>query len=263
MKKIAHILILSLLSAVLFFSCGSTKEVVTSTIETDHMTVQQINTGIRLIAKKAASEDINYVEITDKENKCTAKVDLGTELSSSFLWPFVDGKREYTLTGKFFGNTGYFEESVTFTVENACVSLVPVSDVLKRSRLNLIADGDKRLIKTMAPTDEIIALTKDPILANSGIRIELYSGSRKSPEAAELILSITDDAVGKITDGYDILAYAEDYKYTKESLNEKLAAKETYYADAILDFKYPARDNVTYVIYVLSSNDTIYTPVKL
>ncbi|MCR5764814.1 MAG: hypothetical protein K6G09_02430 [Treponema sp.] len=92
--KISVMLIAFVLSAAIFAACASKPKVLSSK-SSKHITVQQTNMGVYIVAHREKSEDIKTIQLTDSENGAT--IDLSDSTSVTFLWPFAESGKSYTL----------------------------------------------------------------------------------------------------------------------------------------------------------------------
>lgn len=269
MKALKKLFILSLMAActAVFFSCG-TNDTVTSSLSSDHMTVQQIKSGVKIVIKKEASEDINIVKVVDVDGGTTATVDLGTKLTESFIWPFAEKGKEYTLCAKLIGKKSYAEEFVTFTVENECASAVAYSQAYNDSKLILIADGPERRVMLESSKKTLKDVFGASKVKNANLVIDVYPGKKADDLRVDPIATLNKPLDEKtdlqeIFDGYDLIANAGLFKLTPAEMNKRLSAKPVYHARATvlftLDGKYPK--DVQFSTQSIDSNDTIYTPI--
>ena len=264
MKKFSLKLFAVLFCSALFFSCG-TKEVVTSSVAEKHITVQQTTLGVKILLKKTAAEDINYIEVVDSEDGCSSTVNFGTKTSSSFYWPFADEGKTYTLIAKLFGNEEYSEESVTFTVENKCVSVLTYAQDFLDAKLNLIADGNKRLVKLQTNAKDLSEVLSKLPLDSANLKLEIYSGSKRTETEAVSAATFTENTktgnIQKLVDGYDIIENAAEFGLTAEKMDKLLSANPTYFAKTYIQFTTDTAADVIYSTKLIYTNDTIYTPL--
>ena len=181
MKKFNN-LIFGLLTSFCFLfvfnSCGSVDETVTSEVSANHITVQQIKSGVKIILTKTAEEDITHIEVVESEYGTYASVPMGTNLKQSFIWPFSDQDKEYTLVAKLYGVDSYSEETISFKVENPTTSVVSYTEDYLESKLILIASGNKRFIQFETDKNKLMSVFNKVSPKNAEITIELFSGKK-------------------------------------------------------------------------------------
>lgn len=265
MKKISFTFLAAILGSFLFFSCGS-KEKITSTVSNKHITVQQTTLGVKILLKKTAAEDINRIDVVDFESGSYASADFGTKTEASFYWPYADKNNTYTLIAKLYGNQAYDEETVTFTVENDCTSIISYTDDYINAKLNLIADGNKRLVKIHANENGLTTAIKDAPVENAIFAVEIFSGSKRKENdavsAATIKRNISGNELKKLIDGYDIIGNASDFDMTAADMNKLLCKATTYFAKASIQFTLKDSSDITFGTKLIYSNDTIYTPLS-
>jgi len=264
MKKTSFAIIAVFLCSLLFFSCGS-KEKITSSVSNKHITVQQTTLGIKILLNKTTSEDIYKIDVVDSESGSYASADFGTKTEVSFYWPYADKAKTYTLIAKLFGNDAYAEEEVTFTVENECTSIVAYTEEYLNAKLNLIADGDKRLVKIHATENDLTSAVKDAPVESAIFAVEVFSGSKRAEAKASSVATIKKDISGgelkALIEGYDIISQASDFGMTSEEMNSLLCKNTTYFAKASIQFSLKDSKDVIFGTKLIYSNDTIYTPL--
>lgn len=258
-----------LIASLLILSCGSVDETVTSQISANHITVQQIKSGVKILLNKTAEEDITHIEVIDQEYGNYISVDMGTNLTQSFIWPFSDKDKEYTLLAKLYGVDSYSEESVTFKVENDCTSILSYTEDYLESQLILIASGNKRLVQFETDKNKLMSVFKKASPKNTKLSIEIFSGRKAdySP-STKAIASFQDsidnkESLQQFIDGFDLIENASLFNLTASQLNQLLSANTKYYAKAsvkfTLDENYP--EGLIFSTQPLFSNDTVYTPI--
>ena len=256
-------------AAIALTSCGKTADTVTSSFTEGHITVQQTTSGIRLVIKKTADEDIKKVTVVDAEEGHSASSSFGNALSTSFAWPFVEKGKEYTLNAQLFGDEAYSEETVTFKVDNDCSSILKYTDAYLNSKMKLIADGDKRLVKLETTKDNLTSILAGKNIGEYSLKISVYSGSRKdiSPQnlvgISNLTTTMSDDVMKILTgEGYDLIAKASDFGHTDRSIDAEFCKNQKYFGSAIIYFTLKdGEENIEYGTKPIYTNDTIYTPV--
>lgn len=264
------ITILMMSVALVFTSCGSTDtdETVISTVEANHITVNVTKSNVLVTLSKLEGEVIETIEVVDEQNGCQATVKMD-EAKVTFLWPFAQAGKEYTLTAKIYEKSKYQEETVSFKVENDMASLFDFSDDYNNAQISLIAKSNERLIKIDTPYNTISSVFSSAKIENSKFVISLYSGKhyKAQPSESTLVGKIVKDFSNKsvldpFKNGFDIIKNAKDFGYTASDLNTTLRSKQTYFAVAQVQFTLPsAPSSVNFVAQGIYSNDTIYTPI--
>lgn len=273
MKKFNNLIFGLLTSFCLLFvfnSCGSVDETVTSEVSANHITVQQIKSGVKIILTKTAEEDITHIEVVESEYGTYASVPMGTNLKQSFIWPFSDQDKEYTLVAKLYGVDSYSEETISFKVENPATSVVSYTEDYLESKLILIASGNKRFIQFETDKNKLMSVFNKVSPKNAEITIELFSGkkidnanSQKKPVATLKYPVENKDDFQKVIEGYDIISNASNFGLTPAQLNATLSSSPKYYAKAYITFSLDGTYPEGFILSTspLYSNDTVYTPI--
>lgn len=272
MNKLKRSILTLLLSAaaLAFIGCGSTDtdETVINTVEANHITVNVTKSNVKITLSKLEGEEIDTIDVVDEQNGTLTSVAM-TEPQVTFLWPFAEAGKEYTLTAKINAKNNYQEETVTFKVENDMTALINYSEEYETSVISLIAKSNQRLIKMDIPYNTISSAFDSAKIENAKLIISLYSGKHykaavsDSALAGQKILDFSNKSVlDPFKNGYDVIANASDFGLTPSQLNSKLSSKLTYFAVAQVQFTLP--DTPAGIIFTakgIYSNDTIYTPI--
>lgn len=272
MNKFKCCLLSLLVSAMVFAlaGCGSTdvEETIISTVEANHISVNVTNANVKITLSKLAGEEIDVIKIIDEKNGHITSVQM-SEPQVTFIWPFAEAGKEYTLTAQINAKDNYQEETVTFKVENEMESLINISEDYVNSVISLIAKSNQRLIKIDTPYSTISTVFEKAKIENPKLIISLYSGKHYKSTAKDSVLvgSLTGDFKNKsildpYKNGFDVIANASAMGLTPALVNEKLSAKQTYFAVAQVQFSLPGSPaGVVHTANGFYSNDTIYTPI--
>lgn len=273
MKKSIKTL-LTILSAALLFnitSCGSTdadNEDIISTVEANHIRVDVKKSTVNITVTKPEGEVIDKIDVKEIPNGSLSSVDMSATSSCSFVWPFAEADKEYTLCATIYTNNGTLEETVSFKTGDKITPAITYNDAYDLSVISLIAKGNQRLIKIDTPYDTIASVLNKVKPQDTKLLISLYSGKhyKASEKDAVLLGTMTYDfsksALAPYEKGMDIIRNASNIGYTAFELNQKLSAKMTYFAVASLQFKLPDYpQEVTFIARGIYANDTIYTPI--
>ena len=267
MKAISkHILALSIIFiSAISFSCAS-KGTVTSSVSSDHLTVEQTTTGIYIVLEKAADEDIQKIELTDDAGSY-ACVPMDSKKNVSFPWPFAEYKKSYTITALLSGIHSSSKESVSFTVENDVAPAISYTDDYLNSKLSLNAVGNERLLRFYTTSDKLSSAFGKSKVKSSILNLNVFSGSRfNDSDSATLVADwdinlANNNTFETITKGYDLIKNAQRFGVSPSALNEALKKNETYFAKAAVSFalagSYPA--GLEFHTAPIFTNDTVYT----
>ena len=257
-------------AALALAGCGSTDtdETVINTVEANHITVNVTKSNVKITLSKLEGEEIDTIDVVDEKNGSITSVAM-TEPQITFMWPFAEAGKEYTLTAKIYAKDNYQEETVTFKVENEMDSLISYSQDYETSVISLIAKSNQRLIKIDTAYNTISSALDKANIENAKLIISLYSGKhykaseKDSVLAGQMIKDFSDKAVlDPFKNGYDIILNASDLGLSPSQLNQTLSSKLTYFAVVQVQFTLPdAPAGVTFTAKGIYSNDTIYTPI--
>ena len=272
MKKINKLLTASLIlcGAFIFSACESTdvNEEVTSSVSEKHITVDQTKSTVRITLKKEANEEIDYIDVIDMESGALAHSPMTTS-PVTFVWPFAEKDKEYTLCAQINGKN-YSEEFVTFKVTGDVTSDIKESKKFDEADIILIAKGNERLVKFETTKSDFTSILKK-VPSDAQFTLQIYSGLhfKAKPSDSTLVAQIrkpaSDSALFKeLMDGYDIIAKSAYFSLSKRKMNSLLSAGKTYFAAARILYapkgdNYP--DGFKFGSPALYSNDTIYTPI--
>lgn len=272
MNKLKRSLLTLIISAVALAlaGCGSTNtdETVINTVEANHITVNVTKSNVKITLSKLEDEEIDTIDVADEKNGTLTSVAM-TEPQVTFIWPFAEAGKEYTLTAKINAKDNYQEETVTFKVENEMSSLINYSEDYETSVISLIAKSNQRLIKIDTAYNTIASAFDKAKIENAKLIISLYSGKHYKSSAKDSVLAgqmIKDFSNKSVLDpfknGFDVISNAADLGLTPSALNQTLSSKLTYFAVAQVQFTLPdSPAGVTFTAKGIYSNDTIYTPI--
>lgn len=271
MNKTKMLLSALLLAAVpLFFSCGSTDadETVLSTVEANHIRVDVTKSNVKITLTKSEGEEIDTIDVAEVPNGSLTSVAM-TQPSVSFIWPFAEPGKEYTLTAKIYAKDNYQEETVSFKTENDIASIIKYSEDYDYSVISLIAKSNQRLLKIDTSFDTISSIISKANPQNTKLLISVYSGKhyKASEKDAVLVGTIKRDfakaALEPYANGLDIIEKSYLFSLTPSQMNSQLSSKMTYFALATLQFTLPdTPEGIVFTAKGIYSNDTIYTPIK-
>ncbi|MCQ2582859.1 MAG: hypothetical protein MJ160_03030 [Treponema sp.] len=269
MKKIKFLFTISLVAALLF-SCASTDpdEPVISSIAADHITVDVTKSNVKITLTKAEGEDISEIDLIETPNGSLTTVQM-SEPTISFVWPFAEPNKEYTLCAKIIGVKNSSEEYVTFKTGDEIASKVSYSEKFENTDLSLVAKGNQRFVQINANLDTLTSILSKAKADNVYFAMDIFSGKhyKAKDTDSELVGTFASPVTSKVLyerfiKGYDIIEHSVELNLTASDLNKKLASRDTYYAVASVTFKlpdYPA--GVSFKSRGIYSNDTIYTPI--
>ena len=265
--KISVMLIAFVLSAAIFAACASKPKVLSSK-SSKHITVQQTNMGVYIVAHREKSEDIKTIQLTDSENGAT--IDLSDSTSVTFLWPFAESGKSYTLNAYLRGDRTKSKETVTFKTDSVSTTITKYNEDYLKSKLVLIASGTKRIVKLNTTKEALLSVLGATNVAYSKVTVDIFSGRHFNTDEMEAtyigtfsIPLVNAGDIKKLTDGYDIISIASAFNVTSSQLNSRLAQNPTYFARAYVSFNLADDSSaaVAYTTKYIYSNDTIYTPV--
>lgn len=255
--------IMSLIST----GCASKPKVLSSK-SSKHLTVQQTNMGVYIVAHKEKSEDIKTIQLTDSENGAT--IDMSEATSVTFLWPFAESGKTYTINAYLRGDRTKSKETVTFKTDSVSTTITKYNDEYLNSKLVLIASGTKRMVKLNTSKEALLSVLGATNVAYSKVTVDIFSGRHFNTDEMEAtyigtfsIPLLNAGDIKKLTDGYDIISIASNFNITSSQLNSRLAQNPTYFARAYVSFNLADDSSaaVAYTTKYIYSNDTVYTPV--
>lgn len=268
--KFSFLTILLCTASLALTGCGSTdtEETIISSVEANHILVNVTNSNVKITLSKLENEEIDIIEVADENNGYLTSVQM-TESKVSFIWPFAEAGKEYTLTAKINAKDNYQEETVSFKVENEMESLINISEDYVNTVISLIAKSNQRLIKIDTPYTTLSSVFEKAKIENAKLLITVYSGKHYKATSADSVLvgtitrNFTDKAVlDPFKNGYDIIANASSMGLTPSAVNNSLSEKKTYFAMAQVQFTMPESPaGVVHTANGFYSNDTIYTPI--
>lgn len=271
MKKTIFLSLLVLV-AVFLTGCASKRKVL-STQTSEHLTVEQTSEGVYIVAHKDKSEDISKIQIIDSETGSGAVIDLTSNDSVEFLWPYAETGKSYTIDAVISGNKTSVKESVTFKTEAVSASIVNYNKEYNQTKIVLIATENKRNVKLYTSKETLLSVVGTAV-ANAEITVDIFSGKRLGNSKKDSSTSVYIGSFSKkilnvadltsLLNGYDIISTASTFGLSPAELNKKLSSKPTYYARVYVSFNLSEDDSsaVKYTTKYLYSNDTIYTPVR-
>lgn len=268
MKKAFNLTIIAFTALILFAGCASKPKVLSSK-SSKHLTVQQTNMGVYIVAHKEKSEDINTIQIIDSVNGNGAIINLENETSVEFLWPFADSGKTYTINANLSGKHAKSQETVTFTTDSVSSCMTSYNQDYLDSKLVLIATGNKRIVKLNTKKEALTSVINPTSVSNPNLTIDIFTGKHfnATEDDYELIGTINKKMtnildIQKLIDGYDIISTASAFGITSAALNSRLSKNPTYFARACITFNISDGDaSVTYTTKYIYTNDTIYTPI--
>lgn len=271
MNKLKSFTVAALLStaALLFFGCGSTDadDTVLSTVEANHIRVDVTKSNVKITLTKLEGEEIDTIDVAEVPNGSLTTVAM-TEPTVSFIWPFAEPGKEYTLTAKIYAKDNYQEETVSFKTENDISSIIKYSEDYDYSVISLIAKSNQRLLKIDASFDTISSIISKASPQNTKLLISVYSGKhyKASEKDAVLVGTIQRDftkaSLEPYTSGLDIIEKSYLFSLSPSQMNSKLSSKMTYFALATVQFTLPdTPQGIVFTAKGIYSNDTIYTPI--
>ncbi len=265
---ISTVVIISIITSV-FTGCASKPKVLSSK-SSKHITVQQTNMGVYILAHKEKSEDIKTIQLSDAENGNGATIDMSENTSVSFLWPFAESGKSYTLNAYLRGDRSKSKETVSFKTDSVSTTITKYNDEYLNSKLVLIASGSKRTVKLNTSKEALLSVLGATNLAYSNVTVDIFSGKHYNTDEIEAnyigtfstpLVNVSD--LKKLTEGYDIISIASSFGITSSQLNSRLSQNPTYFARAYVSFNLADDSSaaVAYTTKYIYSNDTIYTPV--
>lgn len=276
MKKLLNSVFAILLIALSYtlISCGSTTtpvdEPVISTVEANHIRVDLTKSTVKITLSKTAEENIKKIDVLEVPFASVCSVNM-TKNKVSFIWPFAEKDKEYTLCAKFEVNGKTQEEYVSFKTHGDVVSQVTTPKDDNNNALSLVAKSNQRFLKCEAPFDSISSLLKNVKAENAKLLISLYSGKHYQTTQKDAVLvgtSKTDFNKNSLSaytsgEGLDIIKSSQRFGMNAKQLNAALSKNLTYFAQATVQFTLPEyQDSILFTAKGIFSNDTIYTPVS-
>ena len=171
---ISTVVIISIITSV-FTGCASKPKVLSSK-SSKHITVQQTNMGVYILAHKEKSEDIKTIQLSDAENGNGATIDMSENTSVSFLWPFAESGKSYTLNAYLRGDRSKSKETVSFKTDSVSTTITKYNDEYLNSKLVLIASGSKRTVKLNTSKEALLSVLGATNLAYSNVTVDIFSG---------------------------------------------------------------------------------------
>jgi hypothetical protein len=272
MKKLSRFLITAFIFAGLFAvtGCGSTDadETVISSVEAKHIKVDVTKSNVKVTLTKAENENIEKIDVIENSTGSITTVGM-KEPSVSFIWPFAEGGKEYTLCAKIYGDKTS-EEYVSFKIEDEFKPVLDYSDAYKASMISLVAKGNKRYLTLETPYSTFSSFVSKAKATNVDFELSIYSGKhyKASASDSELVGKVVTSFSGKgiieqYIKGIDIIEESYRFDLTPSQMNAKLSKRKTYFAVASVSFRLP--DYPEYIRFTspgVYSNDTIYTPLS-
>jgi len=269
MKNAVKIFVLLVAFSAIFVACASKPKVISSK-SSRHITVQQTNMGVYILAHKDKSEDIKKIQLTDAEYGNGATIDMSENNSVSFLWPFAESGKSYTINAYLTGDRNKTKESVSFKTDSVSTTITNYNDDYLNSKLVLIATGTKRTVKLNTSKEALLSVLGATATAYSKVTVDIFSGKHYNTDELDAtyigsfstpLLNAVD--LKKLTDGYDIISIASSFDLTSSQLNSRLSQNPTYFARAYVGFNLADDSStaVTYTTKYIYSNDTVYTPI--
>lgn len=271
MKRFHKILVTSFIFAGLLClaGCGSTDsdETVISSVEAKHIRVDVTKSNVKVTLTKAEGEDVQKIDVIETPDGSTTSVTMNQN-EVSFIWPFAEGGKEYTLCARIYGSKTS-EEYVSFKIEDEFKPIVNYSDAYKASMISLIAKGNKRYLTIETPYETFSSFVSKAKATDVDFVLSIYSGKhyKASASDSELVGTVVTSFNGKsliqkYTNGIDIIEDSFRFDLTPAEINAKLSKRKTYFALATVSFRLPDYpENIRFTAKGVYSNDTIYTPL--
>lgn len=271
MKRFHKILVTSFIFAGLLClaGCGSTDsdETVISSVEAKHIRVDVTKSNVKVTLTKAEGEDVQKIDVIETPDGSTTSVTMNQN-EVSFIWPFAEGGKEYTLCARIYGSKTS-EEYVSFKIEDEFKPVVQYPDKYNEAYISLVAKGNKRYLTLETSYDTFSSMAGKAKGDNVTFTLAIYSGKhyKAGPSDSELVASAGTSMNGKAiiqkyTQGIDIIEDSYRFGLTPSELNARLSKRKTYFAVATVSFTIPDYpDGIRFTAKGVYSNDTIYTPL--